>query len=111
MGQRHADDLTPILEPHRCTLWGLCYRITGCAADADDLVQQTFARALEAPPRDTAAPARPQRVAREVHRDALRARRRRRYVGPWLPSPVDTATDAFAAGEVAPGWEPPRDEG
>ena len=36
---------------HRSFLWGLCYRLTGSAADADDLVQETFVRALERPPR------------------------------------------------------------
>ena len=28
-------------------LWSLCYRITGVAADADDVVQEAFARAVE----------------------------------------------------------------
>lgn len=31
-------------------LWGLAYRLTGCAADADELVQETFVRALSHPP-------------------------------------------------------------
>ena len=31
---------------HRSFLWGLCYRLTGNAADADDVVQETFVRAL-----------------------------------------------------------------
>ncbi|MGA9521891.1 MAG: sigma factor, partial [Myxococcaceae bacterium] len=44
---------------HRSFLWGLCYRMTGVAADADDLVQETFARALEHPPSRPDAPLRP----------------------------------------------------
>jgi RNA polymerase sigma-70 factor (ECF subfamily) len=67
--------------------------MTGSAADADDLVQETFARALERPPRDRDAPWRPWlvRVALNLSRDELRRRKRRAYKGPWLPEPVDDA--------------------
>jgi RNA polymerase sigma factor (sigma-70 family) len=76
---------------HRRFLWALCYRLTGSAADADDLVQDTFVRAVERPPARTGEPLRPWlvRVALNLGRDLLRRRRRRRYVGPWLPSPVE----------------------
>jgi RNA polymerase sigma-70 factor (ECF subfamily) len=65
--------------------------MTGSAADADDLVQDTFARVMERPPAELHA-LRPwlTRVAVNLGRDLLRRRRRRRYVGPWLPSPVET---------------------
>lgn len=77
------------LEPHRRHLFGVCYRMTGVAADAEDLVQQTFARALESPPERTVS-LRPwlTRVAVNLARDQLRARKRRGYVGPFLPSPI-----------------------
>jgi RNA polymerase sigma-70 factor, ECF subfamily len=90
------------LEADRRLLWGLCYRMTGNAADADDLVQETFVRALERPPQRTDEPMRPWlvRVAMNLSRDLLRRRRRRDYVGPWLPSPV--ATDE----ESLPSYEP-----
>jgi RNA polymerase sigma-70 factor, ECF subfamily len=72
-------------------LWALSYRMTGVAADADELVQETFLRALERPPRDADRPLRPWlvRVCVNLARDRLRARRRRAYVGPWLPAPVE----------------------
>jgi RNA polymerase sigma-70 factor (ECF subfamily) len=77
---------------HRGRLLALCYRMTGSATDADDLVQATFERALERPPRDLARPLGPwlTRVAVNLCRDHLRRRRLRRYVGPWLPEPLDT---------------------
>lgn len=85
------------LEPERKYLWGLCYRMTGSAADADDLVQETFVRALERPPADTDQPWRPWlvRVAMNLSRDQLRKRRRRSYPGVWLPTPID-GTEALA---------------
>ena len=78
---------------------GLCYRLSGSAADADDLVQATFVRALEHPPARTDEPWRPwlTRVAINLGRDLLRRRKRRRYVGPWLPSPIATGDDGALA--------------
>jgi hypothetical protein len=40
---KRLDDL---FRGHTRMLWGLAYRITRCAADADDIVQETFARAV-----------------------------------------------------------------
>jgi len=76
-------------------LWALCYRMTGCAADADDLVQETFVRVMEQPPPRTDTPLRPWlvRVSLNLGRDLLRRRKRRAYVGPWLPSPIDTGDE------------------
>jgi RNA polymerase sigma-70 factor (ECF subfamily) len=92
------------LEPHRQALWDVCYRMTGSAADADDLVQETFARALARPPgRGVEARLRGWlvRVAINLARDHLRARRRRGYVGVWLPAPVEL-DDLPAPEEAAP---------
>jgi RNA polymerase sigma-70 factor (ECF subfamily) len=82
-------------DEHKRFLWGMCYRMTGSAADADDIVQDTFVRAMEKPPVDMGAPLRPWlvKVAMNLSRDQLRRRRRREYFGPWLPSPVLTEGD------------------
>lgn len=76
---------------HQRLIWGLCYRMLGTVADADEVLQETFVRALEKRPSEE-RPLRPWlvRVAANLSRDRLRKRRRRPYVGPWLPSPVDT---------------------
>ncbi|MCA9607597.1 MAG: sigma-70 family RNA polymerase sigma factor, partial [Myxococcales bacterium] len=57
-----------------------------------DLVQETFRKALEHPPPDTERSIRPWlfRVATNLGIDALRRRQRERYLGPWLPEPIDT---------------------
>ena len=84
-----------LFDEHRRFLWGLSYRMTGSAADADDVVQDTFVRAIEHPPRRTDEPLRPWlvKVALNLSRDVLRRRKRREYVGPWLPSPIDTTDE------------------
>lgn len=78
-------------------LWSLCYRMTGVAADADEVVQEAFVRAVEARADLRGADLERWlvRVATNLCLDCLRRRRRRGYQGPWLPSPLET--------------EPPRD--
>lgn len=88
---------------HRSFLWSLLYRLCGDAADADDLVQDTFVRALQHPPERTHEPWRPWlvKVALNLGRDLLRRRRRRGYPGPWLPTPVEEEEAPAAAGPSA----------
>lgn len=79
-------------EAHERTLYGLAYRLTGSAADAADLVQEAFARLVERGPPDLSRDVLPWlvRVVVNLGRDRYRRRKRRGYVGPWLPEPVDT---------------------
>lgn len=85
-------DLSTAFQVDRQFLWGLCYRMVGNAADADDLIQETFVRAMERPPSDCQRPWRPWlvRVTMNLARDHLRRRRRRTYSGTWLPGPIAT---------------------
>jgi len=87
-----SSDYGTLFSAHREHLWGLCYRMTGSAADAEDLVQATFERALRTPPADPTRPWRPWlvRVATNLAIDALRRRRTETYAGSWLPAIVET---------------------
>jgi RNA polymerase sigma-70 factor (ECF subfamily) len=78
----------------------------GSSTDADDLVQETFVRAIERPPQDVDAAWRPWlvRVAVNLCRDSLRRRKRRSYPGFWLPTPIETDD-----GAAAEGWAPSDD--
>jgi RNA polymerase sigma-70 factor (ECF subfamily) len=86
-----TDPLEALFAGQRQRLWGLAYRMTGCAEDAEDVVQEAFARLLER------VPARESddlafwlvRVTTNLAVDALRRRKRQAYSGPWLPAPVD----------------------
>jgi len=94
--------LTHWFDEHRAFLWGLSYRITGSTADADDVVQDTFIRAWkQAPEQLDNARQWLMRVAVNASRDVLRRRKRRSYIGPWLPTPIDTSSD-----DVPPSYEP-----
>jgi RNA polymerase sigma-70 factor (ECF subfamily) len=107
---------------HERLLWGLGYRMTGLASDADELVQETFLRAIEHPVPDDGRPLRPWlvRVCANLARDRLRARRRRgergggerpggkRRAGAWLPSPVPSERLCDADGAATPGTDTPE---
>jgi RNA polymerase sigma-70 factor (ECF subfamily) len=72
-------------------LWALAYRMTGTAEDADDVVQEAFARLLAQPePLEGAGAPWLVRVVTNLSIDALRRRKRRAYAGPWLPGPIET---------------------
>ena len=94
-------NLDAAFREHRARVWAVAYRMTGSASDADDLVQDTFVRAMARPPeaREGLEPWLV-RVAINAGIDVLRARKRLPYIGPWLPEPIDTA-DACAESATA----------
>jgi DNA-directed RNA polymerase specialized sigma24 family protein len=101
-----APPLAATLNAHERHLWGVCYRMTGSAADADDLVQETFARALARPRADLAAPrAWLTQVAVNLARDVLRNRRKAAYVAapgsPRRSRPATTAPPSLREASIA----------
>ncbi|HYB99045.1 MAG TPA: sigma-70 family RNA polymerase sigma factor [Candidatus Limnocylindrales bacterium] len=97
-----SERLAAVFESERARLWAIAYRMTGCAADADDIVQETFAKALAASATLAVEAWRGwlTRVAVNDAIDVLRRRRRRGYPGAWLPSPIESAA-ALADSESA----------
>jgi RNA polymerase sigma factor (sigma-70 family) len=99
--------LDDLFRDYKRMLWGLSYRMTGCAADADDIVQETFTRAAERPTPSDEHTWRPWliRVAANLSLDLLRQRRRRSYQGSWLPSPIEMSGEEAPADTSAPSTE------
>ncbi|MCQ4041014.1 RNA polymerase sigma-70 factor [Streptantibioticus rubrisoli] len=80
----------------RSLLFTIAYEILGSAADAEDVVQESYIRWHRASREHIEHPR--AYLVRTVTRQALnhlRAARRRReeYVGPWLPEPIRTGPD------------------
>ena len=97
-----AADAVAEFERHRSKLFGLAYRMLGSAAEAEDVVQETFIRWHRAI--DVDSPwAWLAKVATNlcVNRLASARMRRERYVGCWLPEPVLTADGALGPLELA----------
>ncbi|WP_232319926.1 RNA polymerase sigma factor SigJ [Herbidospora daliensis] len=80
-------------------LLNLSYRLLGSLADAEDVVQETYARWYALPPDRQRAIASPgawlTTVASRICLDLLGSARvrRERYVGEWIPEPVPDQTD------------------
>ncbi|GAA4055103.1 RNA polymerase sigma factor SigJ [Actinomadura miaoliensis] len=86
-------------EVHRPAVFGAAYRILGSVAEAEDVTQEVWLRAMAA----DLAQVRDLRawlvtVAARTSYNVLQSARVRResYVGPWLPEPLLTGPDAAA---------------
>jgi RNA polymerase sigma-70 factor (ECF subfamily) len=93
----HTPALDTAFEGQRGTLFGLAYRMLGSAAEAEDIVQETYLRLRSAheEPRDVRAFA--VTVATRLCLDQLKSARAQResYIGPWLPEPIRTTEEMF----------------
>jgi RNA polymerase sigma-70 factor (TIGR02957 family) len=89
---------------HRSLLFTVAYEMLGSAADAEDVVQETWLRWADV---DDATVRDPRAyLVRIVTRQALNrlrslSRRREEYVGAWLPEPLMTSPDVAADVELA----------
>ena len=99
-----ADPATEAFLAHRNLLFTVAYEMLGSAADAEDVLQETWLRwagvDLETVENQRAY------LVRITTRQALTrlrtlGRRRESYVGPWLPEPLLTAPDVAEDVELA----------
>lgn len=83
--------MTEVVEAHRARLFGIAYRMLGSVTEAEDVVQDAFARFTAATGVEEPA-AWLTRVVTNLSIDRLRSARHQRetYVGPWLPEPLLT---------------------
>jgi RNA polymerase sigma-70 factor (TIGR02957 family) len=96
MSDYAADPATETFVAHRNLLFTVAYEMLGSAADAEDVLQETWLRWVKVDVgqvRDRRAYL--VRIATRQSLDRLRLMRRRKevYVGPWLPEPLGTAPD------------------
>ena len=98
------DGATEGFVAHRNLLFTVAYEMLGSAADAEDVLQETWLRWAGV---DLGSRPGPARVPGQDHHQAgasrLRAlgRRKESYVGPWLPEPLLTAPDVAEDVELA----------
>jgi RNA polymerase sigma-70 factor (ECF subfamily) len=92
------------LVTHRNLLFTVAYEMLGSAADAEDVVQETWLRWADVDQAEVRDPR--AYLVRIVTRQALnlmrtRARQREDYVGEWLPEPLLTSPDVAEDVELA----------
>jgi RNA polymerase sigma-70 factor (ECF subfamily) len=99
-----VESATEVFVAHRSLLFTVAYEMLGSAADAEDVLQETWLRWVGVDP----ATVRERRayLVRIVTRQALDrlrtlSRRKESYVGPWLPEPLLTAPDVAEDVELA----------
>jgi RNA polymerase sigma factor (sigma-70 family) len=108
---RTDPDLQVIMSERR-RLISLAYRLLGSLAEAEDAVQETYARwyALSRPEQDAieSPAAWLTTVASRICLDVLRSARsrRERYVGEWIPEPLPDRTEWITGQPVAASVDP-----
>ncbi|WP_369226955.1 RNA polymerase sigma-70 factor [Streptomyces sp. R39] len=92
----------------RPQLFGIAYRVLGSAAEAEDVVQETWLRwqnTDRAKVREPAAFLTTVATRLAINLAQSARVRRESYVGPWLPEPVDTSHDPQLGAERAEALE------
>lgn len=92
----------------RPQLFGIAYRVLGSAAEAEDILQEAWVKWQQGNRAEVIEPAAylttmTTRLALNTARSARV--RREKYVGPWLPEPVDTSADPQLGAERAEAVE------
>jgi RNA polymerase sigma-70 factor (TIGR02957 family) len=99
-----ADPATAAFVAHRNLLFTVAYEMLGSAADAEDVLQETWLR-WAAVDLDTVRNPRAYLVQiatrQALNRLRTLGRRKESYVGPWLPEPLLTAPDVAEDVELA----------
>jgi RNA polymerase sigma-70 factor (ECF subfamily) len=96
------EEAVSVFVRHRARLFGIAYRVLGSVVEAEDVVQEVWLRWQKT---DRSAVVNPVAfLSRATTRMALNVAqsarvRRERYVGPWLPEPVDTSADPEAGAQ------------
>ncbi|HSX97817.1 MAG TPA: RNA polymerase sigma-70 factor [Streptomyces sp.] len=108
MSDHTTDPATEAFVAHRNLLFTVAYEMLGSAADAEDVLQETWLRWVDVDLGQVRDPrAYLVRITTRQSLNRLRAlsRRKEAYVGPWLPEPLlttpDVAEDALLAESVS----------
>ena len=99
-----TDDGTDAFVAHRNLLFTVAYEMLGSAADAEDVLQETWLRWADVNHQEVREPrAYLVRITTRLALNRIRTlvRRREAYVGPWLPEPLLTSPDVAEDVELA----------
>ena len=99
-----ASDATDAFVAHRNLLFTVAYEMLGSAADAEDVLQETWLRWADVMLDEVRDPrAYLVRITTRLSLNRIRSlsRRRESYVGPWLPEPLLTSPDVAEDVELA----------
>ncbi|MCX4766484.1 RNA polymerase sigma-70 factor [Streptomyces sp. NBC_01275] len=104
MSDHASDTATEIFVAHRNLLFTVAYEMLGSAADAEDVLQETWLRWVKVDVeqvRDQRAYLVRITTRQSLNRLRTMKRRKEAYVGPWLPEPLLTAPDVAEDLELA----------
>ena len=104
MGEPAVDPATESFVAHRNLLFTVAYEMLGSAADAEDVLQETWIRWVDVDldqVRDQRAYLVRITTRQSLNRLRTMNRRKEAYVGPWLPEPLLTTPDVADDVELA----------